>query len=78
LPTKIGINVNEIPEKDLQPLVDRIYNIYDSYDHLGELDYSEDYFSKTGKKENQSKIIQDFIDANAQDIGLLYETFGVI
>lgn len=75
VPTKIGIDTNNIPNKDLQPLVDRIYKTYDKNEHLGELDYPEGFF-KTGKKADQVEIIQDFIDANAEDVGLLYETFG--
>jgi len=71
----VGINLNKIPEKDFQPLVDHIYKTYEGFEHLDELDYPNGFF-KTGKREDQVKIIQDFIDANSEDVGLMVETFG--
>lgn len=74
-PTRIGIDTSKIGDKELQPLVDRIYRTYERWEHLGELDYPEGFF-KTGKRKDQEKIIQEFIDANAEDIGILIDTFG--
>jgi hypothetical protein len=71
---RISIDLDKVPDSQLQPLVDEIYRTYDTYGHLGEVDPEGILFTDKSR-DNQIKIIKDFVDANAEDVGLLYDTF---